>query len=161
MTSFLGDYNLSVLAIPAYIALALLPHSYALNVATRGDLLKWDNRNPRSTTMKASLKERLDAETYAKYERLEACHANWMENLPIFGFAVVLGNMAGLKREGIGGLNGFVATFLAIRAIYTVIYVNNTTQGTTVLRSGLFFTGLGLCFSTIIRSAKALNGLKL
>lgn len=78
MSSFLGDYNASVLAIPAYVILSILPHSYALNVATRGDLTKWDNRNPRSTTMKAKLKERLDAETYAKYERLEACHANGM-----------------------------------------------------------------------------------
>jgi hypothetical protein len=29
--------------------------------------------------MKAQLKQRLPAEAYAKYERLEACHANGME----------------------------------------------------------------------------------
>jgi len=29
--------------------------------------------------MKAELKKRLPAETYAKYERMEACHANGME----------------------------------------------------------------------------------
>jgi hypothetical protein len=29
--------------------------------------------------MKAQLKQRLPAETYAKYERMEACHANGME----------------------------------------------------------------------------------
>jgi predicted nucleic acid-binding Zn-ribbon protein len=76
MSSLLNNYNPSILAIPAYLVLSIIPHSYALNVATRGELTKWDNRNPRSTTMKAKLKERLDDETYAKYERLEACHAN-------------------------------------------------------------------------------------
>ena len=29
--------------------------------------------------MKAELKKRLPAETYAKYERMEACHANGVE----------------------------------------------------------------------------------
>jgi uncharacterized MAPEG superfamily protein len=80
-----------------------------------------------------------------------------MENLPIFATAIVLGNMAGLKKEGIGGLNGFAAIFLAIRAIYTAVYVNNTTQGPSLLRSGLFFTGLGLCVRIIVKSAKAFN----
>lgn len=84
-----------------------------------------------------------------------------MENLPIFATAIVLGNMAGLKKEGIWGLNGFAALFLAIRAIYTAVYVNHTTQGLTAVRTGLFFTGLGLCFRIIIKSAKTLNMPKL
>lgn len=79
MPSLLDTYNPSILAIPTYYVLSVLPHSYALNVATQGELSKWDNRNPRSSTMKAKLKERLPAEIFAKYERLEACHANGME----------------------------------------------------------------------------------
>lgn len=79
MPSFLDTHNLSILAIPAYYVLSVLPHSYALNVATQGQLTKWDNRNPRSSDLKAKLKERLPAEEFAKYERLEACHANGME----------------------------------------------------------------------------------
>lgn len=97
MSSTLGTYNPSILAIPAFYILSVFPHSYALYAATQGKLSNWDNRNPRSTDMKAKLKDRLDAETYAKYERAEACHANGMENLPLFATAVVLGNMAGLK----------------------------------------------------------------
>jgi len=50
-----------------------------VSVATRGNILDWDNRSPRSNDMKAELKKRLPAETYAKYERMEACHANGME----------------------------------------------------------------------------------
>jgi hypothetical protein len=79
MPSFLGTYNPSILAIPAYYILSVLPHSYAISVATQGQLSKWDNRNPRSSDTKAKLKERLPAETFAKWERLEACHANGME----------------------------------------------------------------------------------
>ena len=79
MPGLLDTYNPSLLAIPAYYIMSVLPHSYAISVASQGDLKSWDNRNPRSSTMKAKLKERLDAETYAKYERLEACHANGME----------------------------------------------------------------------------------
>jgi hypothetical protein len=82
MPSFLDTHNLSILAIPAYYILSVLPHSYALSVATQGNLSKWDNRNPRSSELKAKLKERLPAEEFAKYERLEACHANGMEVSP-------------------------------------------------------------------------------
>jgi hypothetical protein len=84
MPSFLDTYNPSLLAIPAYYILSVLPHSYSLYVATQGNLKKWDNRNPRSTDLRAKLKKRLPAETFAQYERLEACHANGME-VSIFG----------------------------------------------------------------------------
>ena len=81
MPSFFDTYNPSILAIPAYYILSVIPHAFALNAATQGQLTKWDNRNPRSTDMKAKLKQRLPAEVFAKYERMEACHANGMEVL--------------------------------------------------------------------------------
>ena len=40
-----------------------------------------ENRNPRSSDLKAKIKNRLGKEEFAKYERAEACHANGMENL--------------------------------------------------------------------------------
>jgi hypothetical protein len=91
MVSFLDTHNLSILAIPAYYILSVLPHSYALSVATQGNLSKWDNRNPRSSELKAKLKERLPAEEFAKYERLEACHANGMEVRRIFHATIIDG----------------------------------------------------------------------
>jgi uncharacterized MAPEG superfamily protein len=84
-----------------------------------------------------------------------------MENLPIFATAIILGNMAGLKKEGISGLNGFAAIFLAVRAIYTATYANHTAQGLTWLRTGLYFTGFSLCLRIMVKSAKALNMPKL
>ncbi|KAF1840799.1 uncharacterized protein K460DRAFT_321303 [Cucurbitaria berberidis CBS 394.84] len=155
MTSLFETYNPSILAIPAYYMLSVLPHGYAINVATQGKLNAWDNRNPRSTDLKASLKQRLPAETFAKYERLEACHANGMENLPLFASAVILGNMAGLKKQD---LTAFVGTFLAIRIAYTAVYATNQTQGLALIRTGIFNAGVLLCLRTIIQAARALGG---
>ncbi|CAO2650397.1 Nn.00g016890.m01.CDS01 [Neocucurbitaria sp. VM-36] len=155
MPSLLETYNPSILAIPAYYILSVFPHGYALNIATQGKLGTWDNRNPRSTDLKAKLKERLPTETFAKYERLEACHANGMENLPLFASAVVLGNLAGLKK---GELTTFVASFLAIRIAYTAVYATHQTQGPTLIRTGLWNAGVLLCFRTIIKAARALGG---
>jgi uncharacterized MAPEG superfamily protein len=158
MPSFFDTYNPSILAIPVVHLLSILPHSYALGVATRGQVSLWDNRNPRSSTMKEKLKQRLTAEEFARFERLEACHANGMENLPIFAAAVILGNMAGLKKDGWGGMTGFAATFLAIRLAYTAVYVTHTTQGPTLIRSGLWMAGVGLCWRIMFKAARALGG---
>ncbi|KAF2804855.1 uncharacterized protein BDZ99DRAFT_144328 [Mytilinidion resinicola] len=161
MPALLDTYNSSILAIPAYYVLSVLPHSYAIHLATNGKLVSWDNRNPRSTTLKANLKQTLDATTYARYERAEACHANGMENLPLFASAVILGNMAGLKRDGIYGLSGFAGLFLAIRVAYTVVYLGTTTNGPTVLRSTLWAAGSTLCVRVILEAARALRNITL
>ncbi|KAI4947517.1 hypothetical protein J4E91_006337 [Alternaria rosae] len=159
MPSFLDSYNASVLAIPAYLIrmymlpVSFLPHALAVSVATRGNLLDWDNRSPRSNDMKAELKKRLPAETYAKYERMEACHANGMENLPLFMGAVILGNMAGLPQDE---LAMFSASFLATRVAYTAAYITTSTQAPTLVRSGLWIASVSLCFRTIIRAAGAM-----
>jgi len=157
MISFFDKYNLSIIAIPAYFLLSLLPHGYALSVAAQGKPTKWDNRNPQSSDLKAKLKERLPADAFAQYERAEACHANGMENLPLFATAVILGNMAGLRKEGLGGMTEFATTFLAVRVAYTVVYLTNKTQGPTLLRTGLWALGTGLCFRIILKAAKALG----
>ncbi|XPS75274.1 hypothetical protein M3J09_007375 [Ascochyta lentis] len=66
MSSFLDDYDPSILAILAYFVLAMAPHGWAIHVASQGKISTWDNRNPRNTDLKAKLKARLPAETYAK-----------------------------------------------------------------------------------------------
>ena len=155
MSSFLETHNTSVLAIPAYFILAMIPHGWAINVASQGNISTWDNRNPRNTDLKAKLKARLPAETYAKYERLEACHANSMESFPLFTAAIVLGNIAGLKKED---LTRFAGYFLALRVAYMAVYATHKTQGPTILRTGIWYVGIGLCFKTIVQAAKAMGG---
>jgi uncharacterized MAPEG superfamily protein len=66
--------------------------------------------------------------------------------------------MAGLKKQGLGGLNGFAALFLAIRVLYTGVYVTHQTQGPTIARSGLWMAGVALCFRTIFRAVRVLGG---
>jgi len=157
MPTFLDTYNPSILAIPAYYILSVLPHTYAINIATQGKPRTWDNRNPRSSSLKSHLKETLDAETYAYYERAEACHANGMENLPLFASAVILGNMAGLKQDGIHGLTGFAGLFLVIRVAYTVVYLRAKTRGPTVVRSALWATGSVLCVRVMLEAARVVG----
>lgn len=154
MASFLETYNPSVLSIPAYFFLAMFPHGWAINVASQGRISTWDNRNPRNSDLKAKLKARLPAETYAKYERLEACHANSMESFPLFTAAIVLGNMAGLRK---GELTGFAAWFLVVRLAYMAVYANTETRRLTLLRTGIWYVGVGLCFKTIVQAAKAMG----
>jgi uncharacterized MAPEG superfamily protein len=81
-----------------------------------------------------------------------------LQNLPLFATAVVLGNMAGLKNQGLDGLNGFAAMYLGIRVVYTGVYVTHQTQGPTLIRSGLWMVGVALCFRTIVRAARSLGG---
>lgn len=154
MSSLLESYNPSILSIPAYFILAMLPHGWAINVASQGKLSTWDNRNPRNTDLKAKLKARLPPETYAKYERLEACHANSMESFPLFTAAIVLGNVAGLGKEE---LTRFAAWFLVVRTVYMLVYAAHRTQGMALARTGVWYVGIGLCFKTILQAARAMS----
>ncbi|KAL1617375.1 hypothetical protein SLS56_011028 [Neofusicoccum ribis] len=157
MTSLIENANFSILAIPAYHLLAILPHAASILYTTNGKPSKWDNRNPRSEAMKSALAKRVDAKQYATYERLEAAHANSMENMPIFVAAVILGNMAGLhKVEGSDGLNWFTGAFLLVRTAYIIVYAMNDTQAKSVPRSLLYNTGLVLCWRTLFKAATKL-----
>lgn len=72
MASILGlESNISVISLPFYYFLATVPHGVAISIGSGGNPGKWDNRNPRASGMKDSLRKRLGDETYAKYERAE------------------------------------------------------------------------------------------
>ncbi|OCK82655.1 hypothetical protein K432DRAFT_380267 [Lepidopterella palustris CBS 459.81] len=96
MPNTVHAHNPSILAIPVYLLLSFILHLYAIYIATNGKPLNWDNGNPRSTTLYSNLQELPD--TFAAYEHAEACHANGMENLPLFVSAGILGNMG--SRQG-------------------------------------------------------------
>lgn len=149
--------NLSLLAIPTYYILSNLPHAYALNVATKGQPLEWDNRCPRSTKLKADLQSKLSEEQFARYERAEACSANLYENLPLFASAIIVGNMAGLKKDGWAGLNAFVGAYLGLRAAYAVAYIGIGDNKLSYLRSGLWVASFSLCFRVFGEAARVLG----
>lgn len=158
MSSFLDSYNLSILALPAYYLLSIVPHAYAITLGSGGDVSKFDNANPRSLSQKDRFKQSLSPELYARYERAEAAHHNSFESMPLFVAATLAGNMAGLKREGWDGMDGFAGAFLAVRALYAALYVNHTTQGASYVRSSLWAAGMALCVRVLVKSAKAMSG---
>jgi len=151
--------NYSVLAIPAYWILSIAPHAGAIYLASRGQLQDWDNTCPRSIDHKAHLKSTLSDDEYATYERVEAASANSLENLPLFATAIVLGNLAGFRKEGWKGLYGFTAAFLVLRTLHTISYISIKTSGASYIRTFLWATSSALCLNVITKSAWALGGL--
>jgi uncharacterized MAPEG superfamily protein len=145
--------NFSVLAIPGYYLLSFLPHAYALNVATGGRPVKWDNRNPRAANLKSNLQSKLPPAIYALYERGEAASANCYENMPIFYSAIVMGHIAGLDKES---LNSFAFRYLLIRVAYVLSYVGIANQKFTPIRTILYFWSTAICIKSLITSAKKL-----
>lgn len=152
--NILSNYSPSILAIPAYQLLSLVPHAIALNVATKGQLHKIDNRNPRGAANKDNIKQKLDPDSFAYYERAEACSANGLEGAPLFYSSIVLGHLAGLEQSE---LNSFAGGFLAIRVLYTIFYLNTRSNGPSYLRSGSWLAGVAMCFGVLAKSAAAFS----
>lgn len=148
--------NFPLLSIPLYYMLAVFPHGAAIHIATKGDVSKHDNRNPKSTTLIEKTKQRLSAQDFAAYERAESCHRNALENMPLFVagvFAVLLAE----KQTGQElGTTLFAASWLAVRTLYTINYINTTSLKWSYARSGLYFVGTFLCFGMIGRAALVL-----
>jgi uncharacterized MAPEG superfamily protein len=143
--------NFSILSIPAYYALAFLPHAYAIRVATRGQPWKWDNRNPRSSALKSDLRSNLDPTTYALYERAEAASSNAYENMPLFTAAIILGHVTGLDKKY---LDKFALRFLLVRAGHTLSYVATRRQSFTFLRTILYTWSVALCVRVLAKAAR-------
>jgi uncharacterized MAPEG superfamily protein len=112
---------------------------------------KWDNLNPRGIDTIASYQKSVPADCYAKFEKAEAAHKNGLENAPLFIGAVLAGNVAGLdncehfhclrrwKVEALirlpATMNAVSGSYLALRVLYTVLYMKCTRQETSKLRS--------------------------
>ncbi|KAH6665601.1 hypothetical protein B0J14DRAFT_678935 [Halenospora varia] len=126
--------NLSFYSIPAYWFLSLIPHSYAISVITKPNNGRWSNE--------VHLRKTIPADIYARYERSESASKNGFENLPIFVGAVLAGNFAKL---GVMEMNVFVRSYLALRVLYTLIYVSVSKNGLSFARSAAWFTGTMLC----------------
>lgn len=154
---FYKKYNLTILAIPAYYAMAVLPHMYAINVATQNKPLDWDNRAPRSKESRAAIKASIGEDAYGKYERAEGAHANAMENLPLFASAVIVGNAAGLTRSGWFGMDAFIGAWFALRALHTVSYIASSTKEAAWTKTGIWLASTGALFTIFGRAARVLN----
>jgi uncharacterized MAPEG superfamily protein len=148
--------NFPLLSIPLYYILALYPHARAIRIATKGDFSKHDNRNPKSTTSLEKIKQHLNPEAFAAYERGESCHRNALENFPLFVAAIFAGLLAEREAGRALGTSFFAASWLIVRTLYTINYVNTTSMKWTYARSGLWAIGTALCFGMLGRAALVL-----
>ena len=151
------SFNLPLMTIPLYFALALYPHLRAATIATKGDLTLQDTRNPNGSENAAKIKKRLSPREFAAYERAKRCHANHLENGPIFVAAIFAGLLAEKVGEGQVGLNAFAIGWMVVRVLYTVNYLTTETKMWSYLRTVLYNIGLLWAFVVIGRAAFVLG----
>ncbi|KAF2483164.1 hypothetical protein BDY17DRAFT_142608 [Neohortaea acidophila] len=134
--------NFPLLSIILYWILAIWPHGHAVVLASKGNLSRHDNRNPKASSYTESVKKRLGAKEFAAWERAESCHRNHLENMPLFCAAIFAGLLA--ERQ-IGassrGLNEFAGGWLVIRVLYTINYLRTDTLKGSYIRSVLWYIG--------------------
>lgn len=152
------SFNIPILSIPFYYALAVFPHGWAISRANKGDMQKHDNRNPKGTSYQELLKKKLTAKEFAAFERAESCHRNHLENMPLYVATVFAGMLAEARAgESELGLINFVIGWNLIRVLYTANYLASETIQWSYLRSVLYFAGTGWSFSMLYRSALVLG----
>ena len=154
--SFIGlssSTNYSVAALPLYYGLCLFPHAVAVHFASGGSPSRWDNRNPRTPDLKNNLRQRLDAATYAKYERAEAAHYNALESFPLVAAAALAGTVAHLPNEE---LNTYIAGIGILRAAHLTAYIQTARQQYTLIRSAIWVASLAWSLRILIRAGQAL-----
>lgn len=145
--------NLSFFGVPAYWTLCMIPHSYAISIMAKANNGRWDNSSPRSSNWDASLRKSTPADIYSRYERAEAASKNGFENLPLFIGAVMAGNIAHLD---IQTLNAFVTAYLFSRILYTLIYINVSSNKLSYIRTMVWLTGAVMCLGVFVRSGLAM-----
>jgi uncharacterized MAPEG superfamily protein len=108
----------SFYTIPAAWVLCIAPHAYATALGGK----KFDIKNPRTYTSTLKDDQTIDNATKEKIVRAEGAQQNGFENIGFFAAAVVAGNIAGLSNST---LNYLTTGYLASRAAYVYIYINN------------------------------------
>ena len=145
--------NYSVFAIPAYLAITIIPHGYGQTIIKNANNQHWDSANPRSTAWNDTVKKAVPASTFARYERAKAAHANGMENFPLLIGAIILGNVAKLPSST---LNTVAAAFLAMRLAYTYAYINTETIPGSFVRTGIWFASTASLMYLVVMAGSVL-----
>jgi uncharacterized MAPEG superfamily protein len=150
--------NISLYTIPAAYILAIAPHFYSIATYESTTSKKFDNRHPRSLPHQLEADQALDKATKQRILRAEAAQQNGFENLGLFASAVVAANVAGVNTKLVNILSG---GYCATRALYNVVYVNNTTPAIANVRSLTYLAGVGMIMTMFVAAGNAVNRLKL
>ncbi|KAI4671941.1 hypothetical protein J4E90_003469 [Alternaria incomplexa] len=161
-----NSLNYPLLAIPAYYVFSLVPHIYAASLLTANGY-KINNANPKAALSPEAVKGKVPDAVFKKYQRAENAQSNNMEQMPLFAAAVIASIIAerttatGIGREVISGdatgLTTFVTAWFAVRAAYSLAYVQIATYSKSMIRSGLWVIGSGLAMYQIYKAAAILG----
>lgn len=164
MASYLNqitaNYSLSLLSIPAYHLVSLLPHFVSINIATGGDTKRWRNANSRGQSHVKEIHTRLSPAQHARFERARAAHTNAQEGFPLFIAAVLAGNLVALaKGQAAGealGVDTIAIRMLLARLAYTVLYLVINDDKVAYLRTLVWGFGIQQSWKLLIGAARAL-----
>ncbi|KAG0012440.1 hypothetical protein BGZ81_001574 [Podila clonocystis] len=139
--------NFPVFSMALAAGLAYVPHflrGFIVLQATK----RWDNVNPRGQMERIQAKMTKEAWQMAK--RAEGAHHNGLETLPLFYGAVLAALHTGVAKDTV---NFYAGLFLATRALFNVVYIFNTNQGTALVRTGLWTASIASCIKLILAAA--------
>jgi len=145
--------NYSIHALTAFYLMAIVPQVYSTAIIYRATNGRYNNVNPRGASSFETYKKGCDNATYSRFERARAAHANAMENLPLFGAAVICANMVGLD---IGTVNMVCAIFLGLRAVYTALYIAIENHALSYARSFAWMASAVCCLYLLVKSGNVL-----
>ncbi|KAF2167712.1 hypothetical protein M409DRAFT_53689 [Zasmidium cellare ATCC 36951] len=132
----------------------MLPREHSKSLYKKATNKDFDNRHPRAFLTAVENDQALDSATRARILRAEAACYNGFENFGPFCAALAAGNAARLDPIW---LNGLSLAYLASRAVYTYVYINNETQLLAGLRGGSYIGGLVMLFTMFIKAGNKLS----
>jgi uncharacterized MAPEG superfamily protein len=124
--------NYSLFAIPAYMVLAMVPHSYSVWLVTKHNNRKFDLPSPRSTDNRVRIEKSVPRHIYRKYERCRAAHDNMLENMAFVTAGILAGIVGTLDASF---MNTACAVYLVSRVLHIISYVQISSHKFATLRT--------------------------
>jgi uncharacterized MAPEG superfamily protein len=152
LLSLVPSLDALTLCIPIAGALPFLPHLvkavYANAKLRAGGKKGYDLKDPRRSVALAS-----DDTPEGRFiSRCQGAHQNAFEAFPFFAAAVLVAKINGVAKAD---LDSSATLFLIVRLLYTVVYMNNTSGKLAMLRSAVWFAGVGICVNLFVMAARA------
>ncbi|KAF4618521.1 hypothetical protein D9613_009992 [Agrocybe pediades] len=162
---------LSLYAIPAMWIISLYPAFARVSTFNEvfqlernvNESLKWlpddssaesrSVRQPRVSYASVAQKKTIPPAVAARIQRLEGAHANGLENLPIFGLAVLAGNFAQMDSANLNIACGF---YLLTRLAYNHFYARQYDEKSADIRSLTWVISLASPLYIFFKSASLL-----
>ncbi|KAI9825948.1 MAG: hypothetical protein M1826_006839 [Phylliscum demangeonii] len=152
MTSLQPVQDLSFYCIPAAFLLSVSPVLYVSATMMRASNGQWSNALPRQNFER--LKGKVPDEVWKRSFRAYSASQNGLEVFPLFAAGVIGAKMAGLPA---GEVNTLSLAFLALRALYNVLYTTTSSEATSFLRTATYFIGISVPTWLLVRGGMALN----